>query len=170
MGREAADGIIGLQAEPLAHPRQVRVGEPAGEVGGGGDVRPARPPHRHPHRVPHHAAFQLVVADHGGKDRQPGRVGRGPAVGPQLVRAEIEHRRLRRLPAAVGPQGLVELVEDAAGGIDDDGVPVAALRGACPAARRPARPSCPGSPPASPRWACCRARGTAPCPIRPGTP
>ena len=65
----------------------------AGEMRGRINVRRARVPHREPHGVLDHAALDLVVADDRREDRQSGRVGRSPAVGPQLVRLQIEDRR-----------------------------------------------------------------------------
>ena len=90
-------------------------------------VRPTRPSHRDAHRVSDHASPQLVKTHHGWEDRQPGGVGRGPALRPQLVRFQVENRRLRTLPPAVGLDRLVKLVEPPSHRVDDDRVPVAAL-------------------------------------------
>ena len=64
------------------------------------DVRPPRARRREAERVVDHAARDLVVAREAGEDRQPGGVGRRPARGPQLVRAQAPDRARAGRPAA----------------------------------------------------------------------
>ena len=80
--------------------------------------------------VDHALLHDLVVADEAGVDRQPGGVGGGPAVGPQGVRAEVEHRARAGLPrrAAALRVGGEQLVELARGVVDHEHVAVAVAR------------------------------------------
>src|SRR5437660_1618847 len=81
---------VGTQPITFPHARQVLVGLLAGEMRGRIDIRTPGILYREAHGVLDHAAFELVETDDRGKDRQPGRIGRSPAIGPLLVRLEIE--------------------------------------------------------------------------------
>ena len=88
-----------LQPHAHAHRRQVRVGVAAGEVPRRVRRTPRRvrghgEPQRVPDRLPLH---HLVVAHQAGEDRQPGRVGGGPARRPQRVANSGRRPRRARL-------------------------------------------------------------------------
>ena len=68
----------------------------------------------------------LVVAHQAGQDRQPGRVGRRPAVGPPAVRVHVEERARAGLPLAAVVEDVVQLVEMRFVAIDDQQVAIAA--------------------------------------------
>ena len=109
------------QPQPLAHARQVRVGQPAGEVRGRGDVGPAASAAPSPA-----SRARPCRASARRSGRRPGKIG-SPAAsvevqpsGRSLFALQVEDRGLGRLPAGVGLLGLVELVEHAVDRIDDD--------------------------------------------------
>ena len=56
--------------------------------------------HRHPDRVADRAAAHVVPARQQREDRQAGGVGRRPALGPQLLRAQVPGRAGARVPGA----------------------------------------------------------------------
>src|SRR5437899_2623189 len=98
---EAADVEARLQADAQAHRRQIGVGERARVVAGRVDVRAAGVLDGEAERVVDDAALGLVVAREAGEDRQAGRVGRGPARRPELVRAQAPGRSRPGAPAAL---------------------------------------------------------------------
>src|SRR5262245_49666447 len=68
----------------------------------------------------------LVVSDQAGQNRQPGRVGRRPAIGPASVRAEIEKGTRSTTPLQAVEEDVVELVDVTPVTIDDQHVSIAA--------------------------------------------
>ncbi len=82
--------------------------------------------HGDPQRVADHSAVGLVAASQSGEDRQTGSVRRGPAFGPQRVRAQVPHRPAVGMPACALARGRVELEELAVTLAQDDHVPVTA--------------------------------------------
>ena len=75
-------------------------------------------------------AAHLVVAHQAGQDGQAGRVGRGPAVGPQGVGREVEDGARAGLPAVARLVGVVHLVEQLVVGVEHEHVAVAGAVGA----------------------------------------
>src|SRR6187397_2835288 len=74
------------------------------------------------------AGGDLVVTDEAGEDRQAGGVGRGPAVGAAGGGAQVPFGSRVGVPVRprIGDvEGAVELVELAAGAVDDEDVAVA---------------------------------------------
>src|SRR5439155_22858253 len=74
------------------------------------------------------AVLQVLVAREAGEDRQPGGVGRGPGLRPQVVRVEAPDRPRSGTPGRL--PGLrrverVQLVEAAGVAVDDDRVAIA---------------------------------------------
>jgi len=66
----------------------------------------------------------LAAAQQAWEDRQPGGVGRRPAVRAQVVAGEAPHRAGPGVPAAVAAPGVERLVQLAAAPVDEDRVPV----------------------------------------------
>ena len=91
----------------------------------GQHVAAACPAHGEAHRVLHDPALALVVAHDRREDRQPGRVGGRPALGPQRPRLQVERGLVRGLPARVRLLALPELVELPVHRVDHDDVAVA---------------------------------------------
>ena len=125
--REPADVEVGAQPHAQPHRRQVGVGGVAGEVRGRIDVGALRVGHGEAQRVVEHAlAHDLVVPREARQDGQTGRVGRGPAVGAQRVRLQVEDGSRAGVPGAVALLvGVVELVEHLGVGVQHEHVPVA---------------------------------------------
>jgi len=124
--REAAGVEVGAEAEAFTHARQFGIGEGAGEVGGGSDVGSAGAFDGDAERVVDATALEFVPADDCGEEREAGGVAGGPAIGAQAVGFEVEDGGLFGFPARVGFEQGIEFVEQTGGGIDDDGVAVAA--------------------------------------------
>ena len=60
------------------------------------------------------------------EDRQSRRVGRGPTVGSQVVRLQIEYGSLGRLPSVVRSSRAKKLVQHPIDRVDHDAVPITA--------------------------------------------
>ena len=67
---------------------------------------------------------RLVVANQAGKNRQPGRVSRCPAIRPKLVRLEVENCPRAAMPARPHESRVPRLVEPAAIPVNDEDVPI----------------------------------------------
>lgn len=124
--REAGRIEVGAEAESFAHAWEVGIGEGAGEMGGGGDIGSAGAFDGDTESVVDATAFQFVPADDSGEEREPGGIGGSPAIGARAVAFEVEDGGLFCFPARVGFEQGIEFVEQTGGGIDDDGVAVAA--------------------------------------------
>src|SRR6185436_20569513 len=128
-------GQILRRFEPQASTHRQCAWRRAGAMGRRPD-RAVRRADGDPERVPDWTTHRLIVADEAGKNREPRRVRRGPALRTPDVGREIEHRAgvgFPALRAAVPPRG-EELVQAPAIAIDDEQVAIAAR----PAARRAA--------------------------------
>ena len=77
-------------------------------------------------RVRDHSGGDFVVAHQAGEDREPGCVGRRPAVRAECVRRQVEDRAVARLPAAALRGRVVHLIETTCIAIDGDDVTIAA--------------------------------------------
>lgn len=124
--REVAGVEVGAEAESFAHAWEVGIGEGAGEVGGGSDIGSAGAFDGDTERVVDAAAFQFVPAHECGEEREAGGIGGSPAIGARAVAFEVEDGGLFCFPARVGFEEGIEFVEQTCGGVDDDGVAVAA--------------------------------------------
>src|SRR5439155_27061230 len=109
-----------------AHRRQVRIGEVAREVPCRIDVGAPRALDGEADGVVDVTGRDLAPAHETGRDRQAGRVRRGPAGGPDAVRAQAPDRAGAGVPTAAGAMQRVQLVQLAGRGVDDQRVPVAA--------------------------------------------
>src|SRR4051812_19540510 len=81
-----------------------------------------------PDRVFEPAAVDLVVADEAGEDRQTGGIRRGPGVGAAGARAQVPTGAGVGVPVGAATaleEGAVELIQRAAGAVDDKHVAVA---------------------------------------------
>ena len=108
---EARDVVVGSQPEPQPHRWQIGIGAAGGEVGGRVDVAALGAGERDAHGVVDAPGLHLLAAHQAGEDRQPGGVGRGPAVGPPGVRAQVERGAVGGVPAATVAARLPELVQ-----------------------------------------------------------
>ena len=88
--RKATDVVAGLETQPQAHGRQVRVGGVASVMRRRIDVGRLRLLHGEAQSMVDGARVHLLVAHQAGQNGQTGRVGRRPAVGAQSVGREVE--------------------------------------------------------------------------------
>ena len=124
--REAAGVEVSAEAEAFAHAWKVGIGEGTGEVGGGSDVGSAGAFDGDTECVVDATALEFVPAHDSEEEWEAGCVAGGPAIGARAVGFEVEDGGLFCFPSRVGFEQGIEFVEQACGGIDDDGVAVAA--------------------------------------------
>jgi hypothetical protein len=118
---EAGDVDARLQAQPLAHPRQVGIRVVGGEVAGGPDEGPPAAGDRHAQRV-----VDPAGASQQREDGEPGGVRRGPAARAGAWAPQVPGGAGAGAPAPALPAQREQLVQPARAALDEQGVPVAA--------------------------------------------
>ena len=127
VGRGDAD--TGLQPQPSAHRKRIGRagirGGIAGEVGRRKHVV-VRGPHGHADRVANRVGVEigLVVSNQPRQDGEAGGVGGREALRPPIVGFHVEERARAGLPARAVVEDVVELVQELAGSVHDQQVPI----------------------------------------------
>src|SRR5689334_1610807 len=124
---EAAEPVARPEPQARPHRRRACARRVAGAVRGGMEPSVPGAVEGDADRVFEVARGDLVIADEAGEDRQPGGIGRGPRVRPAGARAQVPARARVGIPmpAAGLEERPVELVERAAGAVDDEHVTIA---------------------------------------------
>ena len=101
VGGKARNIVVGAQAQAQAHGRVVGASQVRSIMTGWPDVGRLRLRRGKANGVANFTSQHLIVAHQPRQDGQPRRIGRGPAIGPQIMRIKVIDGPIGRFPTAV---------------------------------------------------------------------